>query len=175
MPVHVLTTRRQVERQLDARFQHLMGEGWHLYHVQVWASLVAWWPCAVTTVSMVMLLRVLWDNIYHCMFATLHFPVIIDGQFTSYFMFWLCHWYCTRFISCGVGLTSALAVPWLRSLVAGLSPRRSGFAPGSINVGFVVDKVALGQVFLRVLRFSPVNIIPSSLSKLISSGECVIR
>jgi hypothetical protein len=27
-------------------------------------------------------------------------------------------------------------------------------------VGFVVDKVALGQVFFRVLRFSPVNIIP---------------
>jgi hypothetical protein len=50
------------------------------------------------------------------------------------------------------------AVPWLRSLVAGLSPRRAGFAPGSIHVGFVVDKVALGQVFLPVLRFSPVNI-----------------
>jgi hypothetical protein len=27
-------------------------------------------------------------------------------------------------------------------------------------VGFVVDKVALGQVFPLVLRFSPVNIIP---------------
>jgi hypothetical protein len=27
-------------------------------------------------------------------------------------------------------------------------------------VGFVVDKVSLGQVFLRVPRFSPVNIIP---------------
>jgi hypothetical protein len=27
-------------------------------------------------------------------------------------------------------------------------------------VGFVVDKVALGQVSLRVFRFSPVNIIP---------------
>jgi hypothetical protein len=26
------------------------------------------------------------------------------------------------------------AVPWLRLLVAGLSPRRSGFAPGSIHV-----------------------------------------
>jgi hypothetical protein len=39
------------------------------------------------------------------------------------------------------------AVPRLRWLVAGLSPRRSGFAPGSIHVGFVVDKVALGQVF----------------------------
>jgi hypothetical protein len=59
------------------------------------------------------------------------------------------------------------AVPWLRSLVAGLSPRRPGFAPGSIHVGFVVENVALGQVFLRVLRFSPVNIILPSFSKLI--------
>jgi hypothetical protein len=66
------------------------------------------------------------------------------------------------------------AVPWLRSLVTSLSPQRAGFAPGSIHVGFVVDKVALGQVFLRVLRFSLVSIIPPSLSKLISSGECVI-
>jgi hypothetical protein len=63
-----------------------------------------------------------------------------------------------------------LAVPWIRWLVAGLSPRRPGFAPRSINVGFVVDKVALRQVFLRVLRFCPVSIIPPSLSKLISSG-----
>jgi hypothetical protein len=62
------------------------------------------------------------------------------------------------------------AVPWLRSLIAGLSERRPRFAPGSIHVGFVVDKVALGQVSLRVLRFSPVSIIPPSLSKLISSG-----
>jgi hypothetical protein len=31
------------------------------------------------------------------------------------------------------------------------------------DVGFVVDKVALGQVFLRVLRFSPVNFIPPVL------------
>jgi hypothetical protein len=44
-------------------------------------------------------------------------------------------------------------VTWLRSLVAGLSPRRPGFAPASIHIGFVMDKVALGQVFLRVLRF----------------------
>ena len=29
--------------------------------------------------------------------------------------------------------------------------------PGSVRVGLVVDKVALGQVFLRVLRFCPVN------------------
>jgi hypothetical protein len=29
-----------------------------------------------------------------------------------------------------------------------------------VRVGFVVDRVALGQVFLRVLRFSHVNFIP---------------
>ena len=42
---------------------------------------------------------------------------------------------------------SLWAVSWLRRLVAGLSPRRPGFDPGSVHVGFVVDKVALGQVF----------------------------
>jgi hypothetical protein len=47
-------------------------------------------------------------------------------------------------------------VPWLRRLVAGLSPRRPGFAP----VGFVVEKAALGKAFLRILRVSPVSIIP---------------
>jgi hypothetical protein len=56
------------------------------------------------------------------------------------------------------------AVRWLRCLVAGLSPRSSGFVPGSIHVGFVVDKVAQGQFFLQVLWFSPVNIIPPSFS-----------
>jgi hypothetical protein len=52
-----------------------------------------------------------------------------------------------------------MAVPRLRRLVAGLSPRRYGFDPWSFHVGFVLDKVALGQVFPRVLRFSPVNVI----------------
>jgi hypothetical protein len=33
-----------------------------------------------------------------------------------------------------------------------LSPQRPGFAPGLVHVGFAVDKVALGQVFLQVLR-----------------------
>ena len=55
------------------------------------------------------------------------------------------------------------AVPWLRRLVAGLSPRRPGFDLGSVDVGFVVDKVALGQVFSRVLRISPLNFIPPVL------------
>ena len=34
---------------------------------------------------------------------------------------------------------------------------------GSVRVGFMVDKVALGQVSLRVLRFSPVDFIPPVL------------
>jgi hypothetical protein len=55
-------------------------------------------------------------------------------------------------------------VPWLRRLSAFLSPRSRGIAPGSIHVGFVADKVALEEVFLRVLRFSPVSIIAPSFS-----------
>jgi hypothetical protein len=41
------------------------------------------------------------------------------------------------------------AVTKLRHLVAGLSPRSPGFDPRSLRVGFVVDKVTVGQV----LRF----------------------
>jgi hypothetical protein len=48
-------------------------------------------------------------------------------------------------------------------IVSGLSPRRLGFDPGSVHMGFVLDKVALKQVFTRVLRFSPVNFIPPVL------------
>jgi hypothetical protein len=46
------------------------------------------------------------------------------------------------------------AMPRLRQWVAGLSPRRPGFVPRSVHVGFVVDKVELEQVFLQVLWFS---------------------
>jgi hypothetical protein len=38
-----------------------------------------------------------------------------------------------------------------------------GFDPGSVHVGFVVEKVALGQVFPLVLLFSPVRFIPPVL------------
>jgi hypothetical protein len=62
-------------------------------------------------------------------------------------------------------------VPWLRLLVVSLSPNRPGFAPGSVHVGFVVDRVALGQVLLQVLRFSLVSIIPPSLATLMYLGD----
>jgi hypothetical protein len=53
-----------------------------------------------------------------------------------------------------------MAMPCLTRLVADFSPRSPGFISRSVDVGFVVDSVALGQVSPRVLPFSPVSIIP---------------
>ena len=50
-------------------------------------------------------------------------------------------------------------VPWVGQLIAGLSPPELVFDPRSVDVGFVVDNVALGQVSLQVLQFSPVSIV----------------
>jgi hypothetical protein len=52
------------------------------------------------------------------------------------------------------------AVTWLRRLVGGLPTRRPVFATKSVHFGSLEDRVALGQVFLQVLRFSAVSIIP---------------
>lgn len=43
------------------------------------------------------------------------------------------------------------------------SQRKNGFAATEVHVGFLVNKVALGQVFLPVLRLSPVSTIPPLL------------
>jgi hypothetical protein len=51
----------------------------------------------------------------------------------------------------------------LRWLVVSLSLWRPRFISVSVHVGFVVDEVALGQVFLQVLQFSPVSILPPLL------------
>jgi hypothetical protein len=51
------------------------------------------------------------------------------------------------------------AMPWLGWLVASLSADTQ-----VCTQGFVMDKVALGQIFFRVLCFSPVSIIPPWLS-----------
>ena len=45
-------------------------------------------------------------------------------------------------------------LPWVMWLFVGLSPGILEFDPRPVYVGFVVDKVGLGQSFLRVLRFS---------------------
>jgi hypothetical protein len=41
----------------------------------------------------------------------------------------------------------------LKRIAAGFPPRRSEFEPGSGLVGFVVDKVTLGQVFFEYFGF----------------------
>jgi hypothetical protein len=52
--------------------------------------------------------------------------------------------------------------------VASLSLQRPRHVPKTVHVGFVVDKVALGQVFSKFLRFYyPLNTIPPWLSMLI--------
>jgi hypothetical protein len=40
-----------------------------------------------------------------------------------------------------------------RAQAVSFSQQRPGFAPGSVHLGFMVEKEALGKVFLRVLRF----------------------
>jgi len=52
---------------------------------------------------------------------------------------------------------------WLRRSVAGLSLQGPGFDHGSLYVKFLVDKLGLVRGLLRVLRFSPVSVIPSML------------
>ena len=59
---------------------------------------------------------------------------------------------------CNLGQTYSLwVVPWRRRLIAGLSLRILGFGLRSVHVRFVVDAVALGQVFLPVL-LSPLSV-----------------
>jgi hypothetical protein len=52
-----------------------------------------------------------------------------------------------------------LVVPWLRWIVASLSLWRHRFTPWLVFVGFMVDKVAMRQVFYEIFGF-PVSIIP---------------
>jgi hypothetical protein len=51
----------------------------------------------------------------------------------------------------------------MRLLLADLSPRRYGFDPRAVHLGFAVDKVGLKENFLRVLGVSPAHIIPVML------------
>jgi hypothetical protein len=46
-------------------------------------------------------------------------------------------------------MIKAVAVPWLIRSVTDLSRRGKRFAPGSVRVWSVVDKMTLGQAFLQ--------------------------
>jgi len=56
----------------------------------------------------------------------------------------VCVYVCVCVCVCVCMYVCMKAMPWLRLLVDGLLPRRSGFTPGSVYVGFMVDKVELG-------------------------------
>jgi hypothetical protein len=56
--------------------------------------------------------------------------------------------------------TTMMAVPSPRQLIVCLSLRRPMFDPRPVNPRFVMDKVALGQVFLPVPGFSAIGSIP---------------
>jgi len=56
-----------------------------------------------------------------------------------------------------------IGLAWLRQVVTGLSPQKTGFHPRSVRVRFAVYTGALGQVFVCVLRFPPVSVIPPLL------------
>jgi hypothetical protein len=61
---------------------------------------------------------------------------------------------------------TSLIFVWIAGSVvlnAGLLPQRPGFCTWSVYMRFVVDRVALDKVFLRVRWFSSVSIIPSML------------
>jgi hypothetical protein len=60
----------------------------------------------------------------------------------------------------GASITYWVCSAIIRTPIAGLSPRRFGFDLRPVHVRFMLDKVAMGRVFLLPFRFSLVNIIP---------------
>jgi hypothetical protein len=55
-------------------------------------------------------------------------------------------------------------MPQPRWLVVGLSRRRTGLDYRPVHETLLVDKLALGQDFLQLLRLSPISNIPTSPS-----------
>jgi hypothetical protein len=100
-----------------------------------------------------------WNRARDCFSSSVPLLVEFDMESLSQFIYFTCVLFVYLFM---VYLTTQ-ALSWLKLLVTGLSPRRPGFALRPDHVGFVVDKVAMGQVSLRVLRFSPVHISPPLL------------
>jgi hypothetical protein len=64
-------------------------------------------------------------------------------------------------------------MPWLRQSVTSFSVCRPKFAHGSDHVGFVVDKVAMGQVFSQFFIFPSISVHRSFLYSYIRAGHTV--
>ena len=64
---------------------------------------------------------------------------------------------------CLVWMVCGEHVAWLGWVVANLSLQRRGFDARPVRVGFVVDRVAVGQFSLGLLHFTRVSTIPPML------------
>ena len=67
------------------------------------------------------------------------------------------------------------AVSWLRRSVAGFSPPTPEFDPRSVRVGSLVDRVAVGQDSVPVLRLSPVSVVAPMLHTHLDRHGCLTR
>jgi hypothetical protein len=67
---------------------------------------------------------------------------------------------CTRSGSSVAAIPVYQSTSLLKRLDASFLPRRPGLYPRPVRMGFMADKVSLGQVSLPVLLFSPVSIPP---------------
>lgn len=77
-------------------------------------------------------------------------------------------------VICDIHIHVFITMPWLKWLFTGLLQLRPRFAPGSVRVEFVVDKVELEQVYLMIPGF-PCQYLPAvALRTHVSSGEWTI-
>jgi hypothetical protein len=86
---------------------------------------------------------VLCNGYTNSVFSSPHLPLFTSSQYATH---------CVR-----------QTMPWLRWSVASLSQQSSRFDPKPVHMRFVVDRVALPQVFLPLLQFSPASVIPPML------------
>jgi hypothetical protein len=68
-----------------------------------------------------------------------------------------------------------MAVPSPRQLIVSLSLRRAMFDLRPVNPRLVMDKVAMGQVFLTVPGFSAIGIIPPKFHTQLHIHVAIIR
>ena len=52
---------------------------------------------------------------------------------------------------------------WIKQLVGSFSPRGNVFDSSQLRVGYVVGKVALGQISIQVLQLARASILPRAL------------
>jgi hypothetical protein len=112
------------------------------------------WPRIPTGRFYFQKMSVIYVCSYQHKWTWLNLPLFSLWGFNVMIIFLFCFFYVYRsIIDCLYLYISQLAVPYLRRLVAGFPPRRPGFEPRSSHGGFMVDKVALGQVFSEYLCF----------------------